>query len=61
MWHPLPRDLLVTNGAFTDARRYFKQSEIILFRQTPEQAANATQGLPAPPPPSAAKLQEVQG
>ncbi len=35
-----------------DARRYFKQSEIILYRQAPEEA-NASQGqqaLPAPPP-----------
>lgn len=29
-----------------DARRYFKQSEIVLYRQSPEAAA----ALPAPPP-----------
>jgi len=37
----------------TDARRYFKQSEIVLYRQSPEIAANAgqqTQIAGAPPP-----------
>jgi hypothetical protein len=36
-----------------DARRYFKQSEIVLYRQTPEIAAGAgqqTQITGAPPP-----------
>ncbi|SPQ19021.1 ad88fbc1-cf40-4b3c-8584-0390c9505bdd [Thermothielavioides terrestris] len=31
-----------------DARRYFKQSEIILYRQAPEIAANGQEALPAP-------------
>lgn len=37
----------------TDARRYFKQSEIVLYRQAPEIAAGAgqqTQIAGAPPP-----------
>lgn len=37
----------------SDARRYFKQSEIVLYRQAPEIAANAgqqTQIAGAPPP-----------
>jgi vacuolar protein sorting-associated protein 26 len=36
-----------------DARRYFKQSEIVLYRQAPEIAASAgqqTQIAGAPPP-----------
>lgn len=32
-----------------DARRYFKQSEIILYRQAPELANGGPDGLPAPP------------
>jgi hypothetical protein len=38
MFHMLPRlvkDQDMTNGV-PDARRYFKQSEIVLFRQAPE-------------------------
>lgn len=31
-----------------DARRYFKQSEIILYRQAPEIVANGADGLPLP-------------
>lgn len=31
-----------------DARRYFKQSEIILYRQTPEIVQNGADGLPLP-------------
>lgn len=42
-----------------DARRYFKQSEIILYRQAPELAnggnADGT-ALPAPPPENASKV-----
>lgn len=42
-----------------DARRYFKQSEIILYRQAPE-LANGGGGegtaLPAPPPENASKV-----
>lgn len=42
-----------------DARRYFKQSEIILYRQAPELANNGNAdgtALPAPPPENANKL-----
>jgi vacuolar protein sorting-associated protein 26 len=31
-----------------DARRYFKQSEIILYRQAPELIQNGADGLPLP-------------
>lgn len=45
----------------SDARRYFKQSEIILYRQAPEdaklEAAESQQALPAPPE---SKLPQVQ-
>ena len=34
----------------TDARRYFKQSEIVLYRQTPEVAAQAQVDAQAQPP-----------
>jgi vacuolar protein sorting-associated protein 26 len=34
MYLGLPCPLLIAN--FLDARRYFKQSEIVLFRQAPE-------------------------
>jgi len=33
----------------TDARRYFKQSEIVLFRQTAEAAAQAQMQIQAAP------------
>ena len=39
--------------AYLDARRYFKQSEIVLYRQAPEIAAGVgqqTQITGAPPP-----------
>jgi vacuolar protein sorting-associated protein 26 len=39
---------MLTSHARKDARRYFKQSEIVLFRQAPE-------GL-APPPPQQSEL-----
>jgi hypothetical protein len=42
-----------------DARRYFKQSEIILYRQAPELAnGGGAEGtaLPAPPPENASKV-----
>lgn len=52
-WTPTdPRVLL-------DARRYFKQSEIILYRQAPELAnGGSAEGtaLPAPPPENASKV-----
>jgi len=35
------RYLAVTNSLVADARRYFKQSEIVLFRQAPEGLAAA--------------------
>lgn len=43
----------------TDARRYFKQSEIILYRQAPELAGNGQEALPAPPPENASKIAAV--
>jgi vacuolar protein sorting-associated protein 26 len=43
----------MTNASKKDARRYFKQSEIVLYRQAPEITAGAgqqTQIQGAPPP-----------
>ncbi|PTB57454.1 hypothetical protein M431DRAFT_77914 [Trichoderma harzianum CBS 226.95] len=42
-----------------DARRYFKQSEIILYRQAPD-AAPAIAGIQSVPPPSENKIAAVQ-
>ncbi len=45
-----------------DARRYFKQSEIVLYRQAPEIAANAGQQtqITGAPPPERAQVQEIE-
>jgi vacuolar protein sorting-associated protein 26 len=45
---------------FTDARRYFKQSEIILYRQAPDAApvqGQGTQSLPINPDNKIAAIQ----
>lgn len=39
---------MLTPKQYPDARRYFKQSEIILFRQAPELANGGQDGLPPP-------------
>ncbi len=45
----------------TDARRYFKQSEIILYRQAPDAVNGGSPGsIPAPPPPES-KIHAVPG
>lgn len=66
--HPAPVNPLCLNQpaisnthmhTLPDARRYFKQSEIILYRQAPELANNGNAdgtALPAPPPENANKL-----
>jgi len=43
-----PISCCIANMSHPDARRYFKQSEIILYRQTPEIVANGADGLPLP-------------
>lgn len=47
---PLASNSTNANNENLDARRYFKQSEIILFRQAPE-VTNGGQGALPPPPP----------
>ncbi|KAK5987375.1 Vacuolar protein sorting-associated protein 26 [Cladobotryum mycophilum] len=42
-----------------DARRYFKQSEIILYRQAPDAAAVQGTGIQSVPPPSENKIAPV--
>lgn len=44
--HPVYR--LQLANIHPDARRYFKQSEIILYRQAPEIVQNGLDGLPLP-------------
>jgi hypothetical protein len=49
----------LTNQCFSDARRYFKQSEIVLYRQTPEIAAAAANApTEVAPQPAAAPIEQ---
>jgi vacuolar protein sorting-associated protein 26 len=45
---PSSKPLISCSNTLPDARRYFKQSEIILYRQAPEIVANGADGLPLP-------------